>query len=128
MKQLLFIGSLICVAFLIAGSVWFPNSILMELAGNSLALNIFRGLTIVLLFAVLVTEPPRSVMLRLFMGLSAAGFIFTSLSILFSDSMHFLDILLYAALGCALGIEALEFDESELLPQAATNSASTSTT
>lgn len=117
MKRLLFVGSLLCVLALIVGSFLFPQNLIMALASTSSVANIVRGALAIVLVVVLCTEPPRHVTLRLGMGLLGGGLLILGLVTSFGDSMHLLDAVLYLQLGCALGIEALEFNEDELLRQ-----------
>jgi len=93
----------------------------MELAGKSVALNIFRAAIGLTLLAVLLTKPPRSLSMRMYMGLFASGLTVAGITICLQDSMHVLDALLYLGLGCALGVEALEIDEVQLVQRPVQN-------
>ena len=117
MNKTLFSGSLVCVITLMFGSVLFPHNLLMELAGTSVTVNFFRGVVAVILLAVLFTSPPRRWALRAGMGIFAITLMVIGVMTSFGNSMHLLDAILYLQLSCALGMEALEFNEDELLHQ-----------
>jgi putative Ca2+/H+ antiporter (TMEM165/GDT1 family) len=120
MNKAIFSCALGCVLFLIAGTYLFPNNPVMWLAGTTLPYTIFRALAAVALITVLVTNPPRKLYMRIFMGFASVVLLLAGLGVGASDSVQILDMMLYLILGVSLGIEALEFNEEELEASALT--------
>lgn len=114
MNKAIFGGALACVLFLLAGSYFFPDNSILWLAGTSTPYIVFRAVVAVMLFAVLVTNPPRKLYMRLLMGVIALTLVGAGVTIAVSDSVQLLDMTLFILLGIAFGIEALEFNEDEL--------------
>jgi len=114
MNRTIFGGSLASVIFLIAGTYLFSNSPIMWLASTSLGYTIFRCLVAVALVVVLVTNPPRRLIVRALMGTLAAVMAGWGIALILGDSMHLLDIILFLELGFAFGLEALELNEEEI--------------
>jgi hypothetical protein len=114
MNKAIFGGALVCVLFLLAGTYFFPSSTIMWLAGTSTTYVVFRILAAIALVAVLVTNPPRKLAMRLFMGAVAIALASVGVSIALADSVRLLDMTLFILLGIAFAIEALEFNEDEL--------------
>jgi hypothetical protein len=114
MNKAIFSCALACVLFLIAGTYLFPNNPVMWLAGTTLPYTVFRALAAVALITVLVTNPPRRLYMRIFMGSAALVLLLAGLGVGASDSVQILDMMLYLILGISLAIEALEFNEEEL--------------
>jgi hypothetical protein len=114
MGKLIFSGSLFSVIFLMVGTYLFPNQPVMWLAGTSLFYTVLRAMMAVTLLAVLFTEPPRKLYIRLIMGLLGAALVGIGLAMSMSETMHILDVLLFLEVGVAFGIEALEFTDEEL--------------
>lgn len=114
MNRALFSGSLLCVIFLLVGTFAFPSSMVMELASTSAMATIFRVLMAAILITVLFTSPPRRLAIRLAMGSMATVLLIGGVAMSLGNSMHMLDVLLFLELGCALGIEALEFNDDEI--------------
>lgn len=114
MNRAIFGGSLVCVLFLLVGTFAFPSSMVMDLASTSVLITIFRIVMAVVLVGVLVTSPPRKLLGRLVMGGMAVALLALGFALSLGNSMHMLDVILFWELGCALGLEALEFNDDEL--------------
>lgn len=118
MKKGVFIGSLLSTIFLVIGTYAFPTDPLMWLAGISVGYTILRAILVLALLAVLFTEPPRRLYMRIIMGSAALMLIGTAVVLSSGNSMHILDIILFMEVGIALAIEALELNAEELQAQA----------
>jgi hypothetical protein len=114
MNKAIFGGALACVLFLLVGTFMFPTNSIMWLAGTALPYTIFRIIAAIGLAAVLITNPPRKMHMRVAMGVVAAILTAVGVGIGASDSVHVLDMVLFILLGIAFAIEALEFNEEEL--------------
>ena len=114
MNRALFSGSLVCVTFLLIGTFMFPSSMVMELASTSALATVFRVLMAAMLITVLLSSPPRRLLVRAAMGGIALVLLVSGVVLSLTNSMHLLDVLLFFELGCALGIEALEFNDDEV--------------
>ena len=114
MNRALFSGSLVCVTFLLIGTFMFPSSMVMELASTSALATVFRVLMAAMLITVLFSSPPRRLLVRAAMGGMALVLLVSGVVLSLANSMHLLDVLLFFELGCALGIEALEFNDDEV--------------
>lgn len=118
MNRLIFGSSLTCVVFLLVGSYLFPDNTIMWFAGTSLGYTLFRLVMVIALVAVLITNPPRTMYMRLAMGALSLSLLFSGVVLLYSDVVHVLDMLLFVLLGVTFAIEALEFNEDELTDRA----------
>lgn len=114
MNKAIFGSALLCTVFLIVGTYAFPSDIIMWFASTSLIYTIFRVIMVGMLVAVLVTNPPRHLYMRVAMGAMAFTLGCLGIGLLFADTLHLLDVILYIVLAAAFGIEALEFNEEEL--------------
>ena len=114
MNKLLFGGALACTIFLIAGTYFFPDDITMSLASTSGWYTAARVGIAVLLVAVIVSAPPRSLALRLAMAGVAAGLGAWGILLTVGETMHLLDVVLFLTLASAFGLESLELNEEEL--------------
>lgn len=90
-------------------SLYYQDSPAMWFADGSLFFTILRGAIIALLFGLLVSNPPRTILFR--SVLLAGTFVLGAVAAyqLASYSMYFLDIAMCVQVGVVLAIEALEF-------------------
>lgn len=114
MNKAIFAGALACVLFLLAGTYFFPDNAILWLAGTTTPYTIFRIIIATALVAVLCTNPPRKLYMRIFMGMVGLAMVGVGIGIAASDSVQLLDMTLFILIGIAFGIEALEFNEEEL--------------
>lgn len=119
MEKAVFLGGFVSAGFLIVGTYVFPTSLLMWFASTSGFYVVARALLMVLLLGVLLSAPPRKVWMRMVMGIVALGLAGWGIGLAMTDSMHILDMIVFLEAGIAMGIEALEFTEEELLARAA---------
>lgn len=110
MRNLLILGTFgITLSLLIAG-IWYPNSELMWLASSDALVNALRGVTLLALFSLIVTTPPRSLVMRAFLlGLSASIMLFT-VGMLYSFELQIVDAIVATIVAIILAIEGVEYD------------------
>ena len=110
MSKLVLVLSLLCLIILIAGSLIMPNDPIMWLAATSSGFIFLRLAVCAALIAFLVTNPPRSLLLRYVIGLFASCLVMGTMILTYENIMKWLDSLSLAAAGTALGIMALEIN------------------
>lgn len=108
MDKTIYSGSILISLFLIAGSVWFPEDASMWLASSSLSMNIARGLLIVLMVGLLLTDPPRRREFRLLLGAVSLGFAAWAVNWLFSGTVAMVDTLVFFEASTAFALAAIE--------------------
>lgn len=114
-KSLLFIW-FICLVVLGVGTIYYPNNAAFWLASGSTHIMVLRGLLATLLAIQIVTQPPRSVLFRIFAGTTAGVVGLWSLQALFGFNLELLDALAFLGSSMAIGVTALERDtEQELI-------------
>lgn len=104
----LVISTLLFVLLLLAGSIYFPDTFLMSLADTSPTYLFLRAAIVVLLISILVTKPPRSLMLRGMIGSWSFLLAVQAIEALFSYELRLLDGLVFLEVAIILAIEALE--------------------
>lgn len=114
MNKAIFGSALLCTVFLIIGTYAFPTDLIMWFASTSVVFTIFRVVMAGMLLAVLATNPPRHIYMRIAMGSMSLALTCLGLGMFFTDSLHILDVVLFMVLAAAFGLEALEFNEVEL--------------
>jgi hypothetical protein len=110
MGKLLIFLSLLSLIFLEVGSYLFPTDPVMWLATSSHAYESIRLLIMPLLVVLLVTNPPRHLMLRRFVGAVSVVLLLAVAALTYNNIMNMLDTLAFAAAGIAMGIVALEIN------------------
>lgn len=100
--------TLLFVATLFAGSIYFPDTFVMSLADTSAMYQFLRGAIVVLLISLLVTTPPRSMALRTMIGGWSFLLAVQAVEALVSYQLRLLDGLVFLEVAIILGIEALE--------------------
>lgn len=104
----LVISTLLFVLLLLAGSAYFPHTFLMSLADTSVTYMFLRVAIVGLLISILVTKPPRSLMLRGMIGGWSFLLAVQAIDALFSYELRLLDGLVFLEVAIILAIEALE--------------------
>ena len=110
MGKLLIFLSLVSLVFLEVGSYLFPSDPVMWLATSSHAFEALRLMIMPILVTLLVTNPPRHMTLRYFVG-SVSVVLLAAVAVLtYGNVMNMLDSLAFAAAGVAMGIVSLEIN------------------
>lgn len=110
MGKLLVFLSLISLVFLEVGSYLFPADPVMWLATSSHAFEAVRLLIMPILVTLLVTNPPRHLVLRYFVGAVSVVLLASVAILTYGNIMNMLDSMAFAAAGVAMGIVALEIN------------------
>lgn len=100
--------SLISLLLLLAGSLLIPSSPFMWLASTSITYNVIRAILAVILLALLVTVPPRHIVLRTLVGMSAVVTLCWALIAISHSHMLILDGLSLISASLSMGMVALE--------------------
>lgn len=99
---------LILVIALLIGGIYYPGSFMMSLAGTDTLYSLIRGAIVVLLIGLLVTNPPRSYVLRAIIGVWSVLLAATSVQLLYSYRVNILDAIVFIEIAIIFAIEALE--------------------
>ena len=75
---------------------------------GSIGFEAARLLTAMLLFFLLVTDPPRALAFRIVLGISAVAIVTTAVYSFLAYQLGFIDTVLYLEVAIILGLEALE--------------------
>jgi len=117
MSKLVLFLSLLGVIILLTFGIADPNSPVVWLASTSHNFAYLRLGMIVALLALLVTNPPRNVYLRTFVGAAALAMVSWSLSATYNNHMKFLDTLSILEVSISAGLVVLERDYEEVVEQ-----------
>lgn len=122
MGKTILLFSFVGIAFLCIGGALFPNSPAMWMASTSLNFAYLRLGMMAVLIALLITNPPRNIILRIFVGIFAAGLAGWSLYATYNNEMKFLDSLSLLQVSVSTGLAVLEremviFSIREKLPR-----------
>jgi hypothetical protein len=109
MSKLILWLSFIAVALLFACSLISPASPALWLASTATNYMIIRGVLMVMLLALIMSDPPRYVWFRVFVGFVSIGLAAWSLSSTYQNIMPILDGAAFLVASIAMGIAALEF-------------------
>lgn len=96
------------VSALLIGGLYYPDSFAMNLADKSLMFAVLRAVLGVLLVGLLVTDPPRSLILRSVIGTTSVLLVIISTYLLLNFQMFLLDAVVFLQVAIIFGIEALE--------------------
>lgn len=91
-----------------AGSVWFPGDASMWLASSSQPMNVARGVLIILMAGLLLTNPPRRREFRAVLGVVSLGFAAWGINWLFSGTVALIDTLVFLEGSIAFALAAIE--------------------
>lgn len=108
MDKTVYAGGALIAAALIAGSIFIPTSFVMVLASTSLAANIARVIVVLLMFGLIITNPPRSHAFRVLLGVASFGFLYYAVQHALSGTIQLADSILFLQASIAFAIEALE--------------------
>lgn len=108
-KFVLFL-SLVSLLFLEAGSYFTPADPIMWLANTSTTYILLRSVVSLFIIALLLTTPPRHLLLRVSVGLVASVTLLVVLILTYQSKMLFLDTLSLSAAAVAMGVVALEIN------------------
>jgi hypothetical protein len=100
--------TIVFVTLLFIGGIYYPNTLEMSLADTTMPYTILRGVIILLLISILVTNPPRSLVLRGIIGAWSLILAGESLQIFYNYEVRLLDAIVFMQVATILGIEALE--------------------
>jgi hypothetical protein len=106
-KTILFL-SFIGIAFLCIGGALFPNSPAMWLASTSVNFAWLRLGMMLVLIALLITNPPRNIILRVIVGVFATALATWSLYATYTNQMKLLDSLSLLEVSVSTGLAVLE--------------------
>lgn len=110
MSKLILFLSFVSLAILTIGSLIDPNSPAMWLAASQTGYNVLRLGLIAVLFALMVTNPPRHRTFRGLVGIAAVILTSWTLWATYNNSMKLLDSASILAASVSMGIVALEYD------------------
>lgn len=108
-KLILILSSLGLTITLLLG-MYDPGNPMMWLASTTETFTLLRAGLLLMLFTLLVTEPPRNVYLRAFIGIVSVVLVSSSLGAFYVNHMQAVDAFLLMATGIASGITVLERD------------------
>lgn len=100
--------TLLAVAGLIGGSVYYPDTFWMSFAASDPSLLAIRTGVAALLVALLVTTPPRSKELRAVIGAGSLILVVVATQQLFAYHLGLFDALVFMEVAIIFAIEALE--------------------
>ncbi len=100
--------TLVLVSALLIGGFYYPNSLVMYLVDTSPILTGLKIAVAVLLFSLLVTNPPRSRALRTTVGGTSVFLFIMTAYLMLTFQMFVLDAVVFLQVAILFGIEALE--------------------
>lgn len=106
--RFLIAATFVLVSALLVGGLYYPDSYAMILADTTMTFTILRSVVCVLLIGLLVTNPPRSIVLRNIIGASSVFLLILTSYLLLNFQMHLLDAIVFVEVAIIFGIEALE--------------------
>lgn len=106
-KFILVLSSLGLTILLLLG-VYDPSNSIMWLASTSDNFTKIRAALLLVIFVLLVTEPPRNKYLRAFIGLLSVVLVGASIGAFYQNHMQALDAFLLLSVGISSGITVLE--------------------
>jgi hypothetical protein len=109
-KRLIIAGTLLLTSGLLYVGVYNPQSFIMGFADASTLSTILRSVVVVVLVAILISRPPRSMVFRFMLG--AVSLLILGLSFISMMSYHIgvLDVAIYLEVSIIFALEALEYD------------------
>lgn len=119
--KLLQLLSLLCIMFIVLGTVLTPNNPAFWLATNATVYQLARlGLSLVLIIQ-FFTQPPRQVWFRLLAGLLAIGTTGWVIAQVLAYHMGLLDMLAFLSAACTILATSLERRPEESLQRTSRN-------
>ncbi len=112
-KKAIIVSSILLLAILSFGTKGIIDQNMAEFFGVNSGLNIIRFALIGVLISLLLTNPPRSLAYRRFLGVLAFLIFAFSLNSLINNRLDILDAIMFLEASAIFGIEALELEENE---------------
>lgn len=116
MSKLILFLSMIGLCTLFTLGLLAPDNSVMWLASTSLNFAILRAVLIITLLTLLVTNPPRNVYMRIFIGIISTFLVVWVLNATFNNQMKLVDTLSLLPVSIVAGLDILEQDVEEVLP------------
>ena len=110
MNKLILSLTFLSLGFLTVVSTINPNISAVWLASPSQSFDILRSAVMFVLLVLMFTNPPRNVLLRAAVGVTAVAFIGWSAFMTYNNYMQILDGIIFLAAGIASLIAVLEFE------------------
>lgn len=111
MKRTLIAGTIALLAVVLLGSMFFTNEFTAALMVSSFGLQLVRVGLIIILAALLIWSPPRSLEFRIILGGVAAGLFLAGGVMLFDYRLGFIDSIIFIEVAIIFALEALETPE-----------------
>ena len=105
----LIVATFLLVAVLLVGGVYFPTNPLMWFAGTSDVYQVIRGVILALMVALFLSRPPRSIIFRVLLGVSAAALLAVPIFGVITYQIGAVDAVVFTEVAIILAIEALEY-------------------
>ena len=105
----LIVATFLLVAVLLVGGVYFPTNPLMWFAGTSDVYQVIRGVILALMVALFLSRPPRSIIFRVLLGVSAAALLAVPIFGVLTYQIGAVDAVVFTEVAIILAIEALEY-------------------
>lgn len=109
MSKLILFLTFLVLTILLAGGLIAPNDPTMWLASSATGYMALRAILMVVIVALLITNPPRNKVFRAFVGFLATGLFVWAVTATYQNHMQFLDSASILAAAISMGIVALEF-------------------
>jgi hypothetical protein len=116
MGKLIIFLSFLSLGFLLTLSFIAPNAPEMWMASAATGYNVLRAALMVILLALLVTNPPRNVYFRCFVGLIAIALGAWSIWSTYEDHLQLFDTVSILAASVSMGIAVLEYNPAADAP------------
>ncbi|MDL2363529.1 MAG: hypothetical protein QFB86_04085 [Patescibacteria group bacterium] len=110
MNKLVLVLSFIGLSISLAFGLIDPNNPIMWLSSTTTSFALLRAALLVVIFSLLITEPPRNAYLRVFVGLLSGVLVTWSVTSAYHNAMPICDAFLLFAVGLSSGITVLERD------------------
>lgn len=108
MTKLILVLSSIGLALTLLLGMYDPSNSMMWLASTTQTFTIVRAGLLLVIFSLLVTDPPRNVYLRAIVGLLSVVTVGATAGAFYNNHMQVLDAFLLMAIGISSGITVLE--------------------
>ncbi|MDN5275419.1 MAG: hypothetical protein JWN33_68 [Candidatus Saccharibacteria bacterium] len=117
MTKFLLVGTIILLALLFVGGIFSPSSPLMWLASSDLLFAFIRAALIAVLTVLIVTNPPRSMMFRVIIGMFSI--VLGGLTVVFAQlyTIGIVDAVAFLLVSLASAVEALEMNVEDFKPK-----------
>ncbi|MEO5499681.1 MAG: hypothetical protein ABIR46_04235 [Candidatus Saccharimonadales bacterium] len=106
--KFLIAATLVFVSALLIGGIYYPGSFAMILADTKMTFTVLRAVVCILLIGLLLTNPPRSIVLRSIVGAGSVFLLIMISYLLLNFQMYLLDAIVFLEVTIIFGIEALE--------------------